>query len=164
MSKINLSPEDISNWVKQYNTLNTLPSPKIPCSCCKEAVTMFSTNLHGRVKKFGGVENLLKSFLCRHCKKEDKKNIFIDRKVKIKTAKGNVIDSIPTVDYKPRVVVEGKDLPKHKDLIAELTNGTCWYPNVYLNNNKVCDKCTIHESCKATSKKYSKNRSFAVYK
>ena len=61
-----LTPEIIDAWVASYEATRKLPQTKIPCSSGNGTLTtMFGDNLHKRVLKFGGIRNLLETFVCR---------------------------------------------------------------------------------------------------
>ena len=61
-----LTPEIIDAWVASYETSRKLPQTKVPCSSGNGTLTtMFGDNLHKRVLKFGGIRNLLETFVCR---------------------------------------------------------------------------------------------------
>lgn len=61
-----LTPEIVDAWVATYEATNKLPQTKIPCSSGNGVLTtMFGDNLHKRVLKFGGIRNLLETFVCR---------------------------------------------------------------------------------------------------
>jgi hypothetical protein len=69
-----MNTETLNIWVTQYNEKKTLPNKKVPCSCegCQNETTLFSNNLHKRVKKFKNITTLLTTFKCRSCEKADK--------------------------------------------------------------------------------------------
>ena len=61
-----LTSEQIEEWAVKYETTGKLPNTKIPCSSGNGVeTTMFGDNLHKRVVKFGGIRNLLTTFVCR---------------------------------------------------------------------------------------------------
>ena len=61
-----LTPEIIDAWVLSYESNRKLPQQKVPCSSGNGTLTtMFGDNLHKRVLKFGGIRNLLETFVCR---------------------------------------------------------------------------------------------------
>jgi hypothetical protein len=70
-----LPPNEIDEWVLQYQTTAKLPRERIPCSTpeCGTLTTMFGGNLHRRVAKFKGIRNLLTKFKCQDCRREEKK-------------------------------------------------------------------------------------------
>lgn len=56
---------DIEKFVAQYQLRKTLPSTKIVCTKTGNLITAFGPNLHGKVEKYGGIENLLTTFVCK---------------------------------------------------------------------------------------------------
>jgi len=56
-----------------YNATGKLPTyPHISCTRTGRKITMFGDNLTGRVAKFGGIRELLTTFICNDAKKADK--------------------------------------------------------------------------------------------
>ena len=71
---MNLDNEQLTTWINSYNNTAKLPNTKVPCSNdnCTVQTTMFGTNLHQRVVKFGSIENLLTKFECKSCRAKAK--------------------------------------------------------------------------------------------
>ena len=68
-----LTPEIIDAWVLSYESNRKLPQQKVPCSSGNGTLTtMFGDNLHKRVLKFGGIRNLLETFVCREVRAKAK--------------------------------------------------------------------------------------------
>ena len=68
-----LTPEIIDAWVLSYESNRKLPQQKVPCSSGNGTLTtMFGDNLHKRVMKFGGIRNLLETFVCREVRAKAK--------------------------------------------------------------------------------------------
>jgi len=167
---IKLSVSDISNWVSCYKTTNKLPSQFVPCSKCNLGIVMTHSNLHGRVLKFGGVDKLLKSFVCKECKTLSKpiETIKIKKEKKLKQLKSIVVDE-PVIDYcnpiykqSPKVTVTYKDLIRNPEMCAKMTDGQCWNVQFHLNNGHQCEDkkgnvCSIYEHCGVQSKNVSKS-------
>ena len=63
-----LTAEEKAAWIKMYNEERKLPSTRVPCTVTGKGIVMFADNLHARVIKFGGIENLLDTFVCREAK------------------------------------------------------------------------------------------------
>lgn len=63
-----LTAEEKAAWIKMYNEERKLPSTRVPCTVTGKGIVMFADNLHARVIKFGGIENLLNTFVCREAK------------------------------------------------------------------------------------------------
>jgi len=79
MAKLNT--EILNSWVQMYTSKFKLPETKVPCSNdeCNVQTTMFGTNLHERVIKFGDIENLLTTFECKTCRAKSKARDLIAR-------------------------------------------------------------------------------------
>ena len=56
---------DYEVYVAQYKAKGTLPSQHIYCTASGNRITCFGDNLHGKVNKAGGIENLLMNFVCK---------------------------------------------------------------------------------------------------
>ena len=69
-----LNDEMLQAYCNSYNNNLRLPNTKIPCSNdnCNIQTTMFGTDLHERVIKFQGIENLLTTFKCKTCRSHSK--------------------------------------------------------------------------------------------
>lgn len=59
---------DLDTYVAQYQAKGTLPSQHIYCTSSGKRITCFGDNLHSKVTKHGGIENLLMSFVCKDAK------------------------------------------------------------------------------------------------
>ena len=68
-----LTEDQLNDWVAKYETTGKLPQTKIPCSTGSGVLTTkFGDNLHKRVVKFGGIRNLLTTFVCRQQRQVEK--------------------------------------------------------------------------------------------
>ena len=68
-----LTEDQLNDWVAKYEATGKLPQTKIPCSTGSGVLTtMFGDNLHKRVVKFGGIRNLLTTFVCRQQRQVEK--------------------------------------------------------------------------------------------
>ena len=132
-----------------YKKNGHLINKKIQCTLCSSDVTMFGSNLDNRIIKFGSIELLLETFICRSCvsaskpKKEKKVSV---RLIKRKEKEAKKVQTVPKL--KPYVSREVylKDTP---DLVSEMTkNGSCIRPDIYLNDG--CYKCPYAQSCNAS--------------
>lgn len=84
-----LTAEEKASWIKMYNEERKLPSKYVPCTVTGKGIVMFADNLHARVIKFGGIENLLNNFISREAQlsaksvvKEQLAQIKAERKAK----------------------------------------------------------------------------------
>lgn len=142
-----LTDKQIKEWVAFFSKENRLPSLKIPCNTCDKSVTLGHGNLLKRVVKFKGVENLLRSFECRKCyrttnqkTKEIKKKVRREKKQK----KENILTKSHVFVYKGPETIILKDNPEY---VAKLTASECWRPDIYLDNDRTCDTCSLHKHC-----------------
>jgi len=135
--------------LEYFNKNGKLPSPKVACSKCNEGVTMFGTNLENRIKKFGGLSNLLETFVCRNCKGASKpaKKASTPR---IKKEKEEVIYEIPKMKMSIPRDVYLKDAP---DIIQSITAFSCAAPSLYLDNGRNCYGCSFFSNCLCHLKK-----------
>lgn len=75
-----LTPELVEAWALKYEATGTLPNKMIPCSSgCGVETTMFGDNLHKRVVKFGGIRELLKTFVCRKERQKEKMKALLNK-------------------------------------------------------------------------------------
>jgi len=42
----------------------------------------------------------------------------------------------------------------NKEQVAELTEGGCWRPDIYLNNDRACNECYLYEHCKCAIRRW----------
>jgi len=70
-----LTAEEKVVWIAMYNAERKLPSTRVPCTATGKGIVMFADNLHARVIKFGGIENLLNTFVCREAKQASANSI-----------------------------------------------------------------------------------------
>lgn len=152
-----LNDQDIKIWVKSYVETKKLPSLKVPCTTCDAQTTLGHDNLHNRVARFGGIEKLLNTFQCRTCSKAGKpKKEVVKReprkkkKEKVQDIAGVRIIYIP----KPPTVVNLLDEPEEA---SRLTHDQCMRPDLYLNNNRSCDRCSLAGVCACSIKAFAKN-------
>lgn len=158
--------DHLKEWVSFYKANERLPNTKILCTSCKKNPTsMFGDNLKRNLAKFGSIENLLTKFECSACRKAKT----VAKPEKIKKARGNsevVGNNAKSNDaeYLTREQMEDRKekvratLPKMnpdyrperinlKDAeeVAELTKGSCFRPDIYLDAG--CVHCPLHKHC-----------------
>ena len=138
-------------FIKSYNATGKGTSNKIPCTKCQTEITAFGTNLAGKIKKAGGLENLLNTFTCRSCKSEGKvKTIKVTVKREKKEEKEEVVYDIPKMKVSVPRDVFLKDAPDIMESIS--SNGTCLSPSYYLDHARQCEGCTFYSHCKCALK------------
>jgi hypothetical protein len=154
--------DDIKKWITYYETNNKLPHDKIICSKCK----FLTISLKGRGKKiiFDSFENdiqkILTQCICKECKKEfypeeKKKKEFIPETIEERERRIEQIRaSLPKIDLnKERTVI---DLTKDDKACSEYTRNMCIRPDIFLDNDRTCDMCSLRRCCSCRIKKFSK--------
>lgn len=160
----------IEDWAKQYDTNGKLPAPKIPCSSagCKNETTCFSTNLKTRVAATeGGIRTLLRTFKCRSCRTQTSSVLEpagviekpVRRAAKRTTTKAaqkqsrveelNQAARSAVIDVNAVPVRYNFNDPEH---VRQLTEGACQRPDIYLDNDRACDGCSLYEHCACSAK------------
>jgi hypothetical protein len=132
----------------RFKKTGELVGKKIECNSCSTLITCFGSNLQGKIEKFGSIENLLESFVCRTCKSASKpKKAPKEKKVRLKKQKQEEIKNYVIPQVKPFIPrdVFLKDAP---DIIQSITkNGTCASPSYYLDHAKQCEGCAFYDNC-----------------
>lgn len=140
---------DKAAFIAEYNATGKPTSKKIPCSVTGAMVTMFGSNLHNRVKKFGSVEALLDGFVSRNAKPKKVKVVPVARKRK---AKKDMKPAAPLVKLVARYQPERMDLMS-RDAVRELTSDNCMRPGLFLDNGRKCTGCPYFENCACALKR-----------
>lgn len=164
---LTLSDAERAEWVAVYESTGKLPQINIPCSKCNLGITAGHENLRKKVVKYKGIDNLLKSFVCKSCKEASAPTTRAERPApvrRVKTPSNNVLKRdhtgkfvIPQVKLiKDNPVYTIVDIAKSKELTQEFTNGSCMQPHVYLNNDSTCDACPLYDNCGCSMKNLSR--------
>lgn len=149
--------KDELKLLKETGKLST--HPHIHCSKCNGKTTAFGTNLEGKIKKAGGLEQLLNTFECRSCRNIGKPVIVkVNNRVKKKRKPkelrtSELLKNPPKMSFPPRVRL---NLLEHPEVTAELTSTACVRPDIFLDSDRTCDYCNLYELCKAPNRKLSK--------
>jgi hypothetical protein len=151
----------MKNKEQQDHYLKTghLIGKKIQCNKCEASITMFGSNLDNRIKKFGTLWSLLDEFKCRNCvsASKPKKIVIKAEKKPSKILKGDIVYDVPKLVFSVKRDVLLSEAP---DLIESVSrNGSCIRPDIYLNNDRHCDGCSLYTSCLASIKNLSKGYS-----
>ena len=135
--------------------------PHIHCVKCNGKTTAFGSNLEGKIKKAGGLEQLLTSFECRHCRNAGKPVIIrVNTGVKKTKRKpkelrtSELLKHPPKMEFPPR---QRLSLLEHPELTRELTTVACVRPDIYLDSDRTCDYCNLYQMCQAPCRKLSKH-------
>ncbi len=131
--------------------------PHIFCVKCEGKTTAFGTNLAGKIKKAGGLEQLLTSFECRGCRNAGKtprlpKAPKRNRKASREHRTVELLKNLPSMIFPERKPVVLLDNPEYT---ARVTAHACQRPDVFLDSNRSCDFCSLYEICKAPNRRLS---------
>jgi len=143
--------------LESYKNNGHLLNKKIVCTNCTVHITCFGTNLDGKISKYGGIETLLDTFKCRKCVSASKPKKIV---VKVKKVSKKETEKEKTYDIPKMIFKEKRNvlLSEAPDLIRSVSgNGSCIRPDIYLDNDRHCDGCSLYSSCLASIKNYSKN-------
>jgi hypothetical protein len=131
--------------------------PHIFCVKCQGKTTAFGTNLQGKIKKAGGLEQLLTSFECRTCRNAGKTPRLPrapkrNRKASRESRKEDLLRNLPKMNFtRPEPVV----LVQNPEFAAQVTAHACQRPDVFLDSNRSCDFCALYEVCRAPNRRLS---------
>jgi hypothetical protein len=150
--------EDLKGWMEYFNRNGKFPYKQI--LCCKCHVGFASMKGLGWKKAFercgGDAFRVLNETYCKDCKKvlpkEKKVKIFTREEMEARAEE--IRRNLPKINLnKERQVI---DLTKDKASCEEYTEFTCIRPDIYLDNDKTCDYCSINKWCACPIKKFSK--------
>lgn len=152
--------EDIKGWLKYYEDNKKFPHQRVLCCVCHEGFA--SLKGIGLVKAFekcdGDPLRVLNETKCKDCKAlepKEKKQPKILTPEEQEARAEEIRKSLPKIDFnKERTVI---DLRKDKDACAFYTKIACIRPDIYLDNDRTCDYCSINKHCACPIKKFSKN-------
>lgn len=164
----------IEEWATRYINLNKLPDKMIPCSTegCTVKTTCCSTNLKNRVIAHPeGVRGLLRDFKCRSCRTqsrstdetlgtEEKPRLARAAKATKRTttkaaAKQSRIEQLNEAAKSATIDVNAVPIKynfEDPEAVRQLTEGSCQRPDIYLDNDRACDGCSLYEHCACASK------------
>jgi hypothetical protein len=153
--------QNINLWLDYYKEHKKLPYSEIICGSCKSyPAKLKGAGMRHALKAAGGnIEVMLKSTMCKDCKvlsapKKEKKPVV--KRIKTQEEIEEEIDKIrremPKIDLnKPRITI---DLNKDKKACAEFTRNMCMRPDIYLDNDRTCDYCSINDCCSCAIKRF----------
>jgi len=150
-----MTPQQIQKEVAHYKSTKKLTThPHLICTMTGEKVMAFGQMLEKKIERYGNLENLLKTFVSRKAKSIQKgpkpqKASKKPRKEKIIEKIDEVYD-IPTFRNEPPTILNLSEHPEH-------TRDACLRPDVFLNNSRTCDECSLSTFCLAPNKRFSKN-------
>jgi hypothetical protein len=153
--------QNISLWLEYHKENNKLPYGEITCCKCKS----FPAKLKGAGMKHalkaagGNIEVMLKSTMCKECKlisapQKEKKPVVkrIKTQWEIEEEIEKIRRDMPKINLNsPRNII---NLNKDKKMCEELTRNMCIRPDIYLDNDRTCDYCSINECCSCHLKRF----------
>lgn len=151
--------EDLKGWMEYYKQHGKFPYKQI--LCCKCHLGFASMKGLGWKKALercdGEVSRILSETCCKDCRevipKEKKVKVFSREEMEARAEE--VRRNLPKIDLnKERQVI---NLNKDKEACAFHTQFACLRPDVYLDNDRTCDYCSINKHCACSIKKFSKN-------
>lgn len=153
--------QNMDLWLSYYKENNKLPYNEITCCKCKSyPAKLKGAGIKHALKAAGGnIEVMLKSTMCKECKsleipKKEKKPPV--KRIKTQEEIEDEIEKIrrdmPKIDLNaPRTII---NLNKDKKVCAEITRDMCMRPDIFLNNDRTCDYCSINEYCSCPIKRF----------
>jgi len=153
---------NVSTWTKLYTETGKLPQSKVGCNTCSNYTTLFGDNLIKRVARFGTIKLLLETFKCRFCLSDTKPDgvqraVIVDRKPRKKRTDTKVAREealmVTVSSMKHTYRTTTVDLVKNASECAVTTKGSCFHPNLYLDNGRFCNGCALFDNCACAIKK-----------
>ena len=150
--------EDLKGWMEYFNRNGKFPYKQI--LCCKCHVGFASMKGLGRKKAFELCDNdafrVLNETYCKDCRqvlpKEKKVKVFTKEEMEARAEE--IRRNLPKIDlHKERQII---DLTKDKTACEDYTKFSCIRPDIYLDNDRTCDYCSINKCCACPIKKFSK--------
>ena len=164
---------NVTDWIESYTQTGKLPELRIPCISedCDVTTTCFGSNLEGRIKKTeGGLRALLTTFKCRSCRggasgktvrMTMKDGVPVQRAAKAvrkntkKAAKEEHVEQLKQALRSATMNVNA--VPQRisfqdPEAVRQLTERACQRPDIYLDNDRACDGCSLYEHCACASK------------
>lgn len=150
--------EDLKGWMEYFKQNNKFPYKQI--LCCKCHVGFASMKGLGWKKAFERCDNdafrVLNETYCKDCREvlPKEKKVKILTKEEMEERAEEIRRNLPKIDlHKERQVI---DLTKDKAACEEYTKFACMRPDIYLDNDRTCDYCSINKWCICPIKKFSK--------
>lgn len=148
-----MTPQQIQKEIQHYSSTGKLSShPYLSCTVSGEKVMAFGPMLRKKIERYGGLEKLLNTFICRKAQTALKGPKITKPKRKKKTRllekTAEEVYIIPPFKNEPPTILNLSEYPLH-------TSGACWRPDIFLNSGKVCDSCSLSTYCQSSCKKFS---------
>jgi hypothetical protein len=151
--------EDLKGWISYYEEHKKFPHDRVLCGLCHSGFA--SLKGLGWSKAFercdGDAFRVLNETKCKDCRnqepKEKKKKVLTIEEMEARAEE--IRRNLPKIDLnKERQVI---DLTRDKDACEFYTQFACMRPDIYLDNDRTCDYCSINKWCACPIKKFSKH-------
>jgi hypothetical protein len=151
--------DGMSLWLEHYKEHKKLPYNEIFCCECKSyTAKLKGVGFKHAFEKAGkDIEKMLNTTMCKDCRLliEPKEKKPVVKKVKTQWEIEEEIEEIrrntPKIDFnKPRLSIYLKD---NKEACEKHTS-SCLRPDIYLNNDRTCDRCSISKYCVCRLKRF----------
>jgi hypothetical protein len=148
-----LTEDQITIFVQHYNKNGKFPGSKIPCNVTGKLTACSGPWMIKKIKEYGGPEQLLRKYKCRGATKKPK---LVSKKKKKNLVLKECLDeqknwNLPKITFNPPQKLGKED-------IAKATNGTCFRPDIYLNNDRSCEGCSYFDHCVCALKRLAKKK------
>jgi hypothetical protein len=134
-----LTEDEIKAFVTHYESTGSLPGNKIVCTASGKLTTCVGPWRSKKIKEYGSLENLLRTYKCRGVNKKIKE-LKIKGISKPKKEKEEKTYSIPVLKGHVSRVLTGSEM-------TEMTTKICSRPDIFLNNGRHCLDCPTYELC-----------------
>lgn len=148
-----MTPQQIQKEVQHYSSTGKLTThPYLFCTVSGEKVMAFGPMLKKKIEKYGSLEKMLQTFVCRKTQSALKGPKIVKPKKKKKTRllekTEDQVYIIPIFKNEPPTILNLAEHPIH-------TAGACLRPDIFLNSGRMCDSCSMASYCQAPCKKFS---------
>ena len=144
-----LTEELIAKFVSHYNEFGSFPGSKIPCSVTGKLTTCVGPWMRKKVQEYGSAENLLRNYKCRGVTKKEKPVKTPGKRGRKSLAKISIEDKVYDI---PKIDVNAGPKPLSFDEISEVSKGSCFRPDLFLNNDRSCEGCQFFDACQNSNK------------
>lgn len=148
--------EDLKSWLNFYNENKKLPYKRIVCNNCKNSyVSVVGAGFSSLKKQFNNdIKRILSESCCKVCRdflNPKEKKVYVPKiltRQEMEDRADEVRKDIPKIDLTRGT--DTVDLTKNEKMCAEITESSCWRPDIYLDLG--CESCKISKFCKCRLK------------
>jgi hypothetical protein len=153
-----MTQEQIQQEINCFKSTKRLTThPYLICTATGEKVMAFGQMLEKKIDRYGGLENMLKTFVSRKAKSASKpQKVSKPKKVKKTKLLEKTEDQrydIPIFKNEPHTSLSLREHPEH-------TKGACLRPDIFLDSDRTCDYCSMNSYCLANNKTFSKKYNY----